>query len=428
MNNLDQYFDEEVSLEDDDYDEVDHAIGMEQLKHEATSNEKMNDVFYNGFESFVDEVRGAYEFIQENTQPSMENIATLNGMLDNIAESIGTKREHISLEDLEDPIEAYNVSIEELSDFFGRLMQVYSNDFVGTFDIFHRIITGRVNNARHYKTRIQQTRSHWKSVKDTMNNKNLLSSYAGTDIYVAFRHDNKLDYKPERALTQDHALSNQVIVDFTKKMVAYTKKLNSAISSGRYDTLDDITKTVVTKIGDMGEVTNVFPSKLFTDRPLLLTNVGWYIKRPKVKKQLVNGKEYNKFYDVITEHMITRDLQFRKNLLAVHIFDDIYLTPKEVDTILDTLEAYCDDIIWFGAELASIKAIHMDTSKYITQIVKRSGVNMDKRGTAVLKQIMRFTKFVRRQQTRPVNWEIERTLFVVSRASLYIRRAIKRAK
>jgi hypothetical protein len=414
--------------EENDFDPIDEAIGVEHYRRDLIETEKLSDTLYNGFESFMDDVRSAYTFMEENKTPSMESLQELDAKLTDLADTLGLTRERVSVESIESVGDYYNVSVEELSDFVGRLIQVFSNDFVGFYDTMHRLFTGRVNSARHFKERIQETRSLWKGKKDAINSKRILSSYAGKDIYIAFRHDNKLDNDPSSALSKDQVLANKVLVDFTKKMSGYTKNVGSIIKSGRFDSKDEIVKTVIKKIGDLGNASEVFDSKLIVDKPILLTNVGWYIKKPKTKKSLGNGVEFKKFNDVITERMITRDNQMRKNLLVLHVFDDIELSYQDVESILDSLEKYCDDIIWFGNEFESVMKVHKDLNRYLTEVAKVSGANLDKTGTALLKQLMGFTKFLRKQQTRPINWEIERVLFVLSRATIYIRRAVKRVK
>ncbi len=389
--------------EEQDFDPIDEAIGVEHYRRDLIETEKLSDTLYNGFESFMDDVRDAYNFMEENKTPSLESLQELDAKLTDLADTLGLTRERVSVESIESVEDYYNVSVEELTDFVGRLIQVFSNDFVGFYDTMHRLFTGRVNSARHFKERIKETRSLWKGKKDSINSKRILSSYAGKDIYIAFRHDNKLDNNPVSALSKDQVFANKVLVDFTKKLSGYTKNVGSIIRSGRFDSKDELVKTVIKKIGDLGNASEVFDTKLIVDKPILLTNVGWYIKKPKTKKSLGNGVEFKKFNDVITESMVTRDNQLRKNLMALHVFDDIELSYQDVESILDTLEKYCDDIIWFGNEFESVMKVHKDLNRYLTEVAKVSGANLDKTGTALLKQLMGFTKFLRKQQTRPIS-------------------------
>jgi hypothetical protein len=224
--------------EENDFDPIDEAIGVEHYRRDLIETEKMSDTLYNGFESFMDDVRSAYTFMEENKTPSMESLQELDAKLTDLADTLGLSRERVSVESIESVEDYYNVSVEELSDFVGRLIQVFSNDFVGFYDTMHRLFTGRVNSARHFKERIQETRSLWKGKKDAINSKRILSSYAGKDIYIAFRHDNKLDNNPSSALSKDQAFANKVLVDFTKKLSGYTKNVGSIIKSGRYDSKD----------------------------------------------------------------------------------------------------------------------------------------------------------------------------------------------
>ena len=340
--------------EEYDFDPIDEAIGVEHYRRDIIETEKLSDTLYNGFESYMDDVRDAYQFMEENKTPSLESLQELDAKLTDLADTLGLTRERVSVESIESVEDYYNVSVEELTDFVGRLIQKFSNDFVGFYDGMHRLFTGRVNNARHYKERIQETRNLWKGKKGAINSKRIRSSYDGRDIFLAFRHNNKLDNDPVSALSKDQTYANRVLVDFTKKMVGYTKNVSSIVKSGRYDSKDVLVKTVVKKVGDLGNPSELFDQKLIVDKPILLTNVGWYIKKPKVKKTLGNGTEFKKFNDVIREEMVTRDNQLRKNLISIQVFDDIELSYQDVESILDTLEQYCDDIIWHGNEFESV--------------------------------------------------------------------------
>lgn len=427
MKGLEQYF----SAEDEDQQDVemdlyDDAITLESAKKDILSLESNLDLLLANFESYFEKIVEVQDLMKANQSPSLEQLSEINEKLDDLATTVGINRKTVSVESIVSVEDFYNVSMEEMTDFVGRFIQVFSNGFVGTYDAFHRVIRGRVKNAIHYKERIKEVKELWKNKKGNLKSKTVLSSYAGRDVYIAFRVNNRLNEKPAEILQKDQKNANEMIVGFTKKIDQYMKSMGSIIKSGNYSNEENFTKTVVKKIGDLGSTVNLVNSSLLVDKPILLTNVGWQIKSSKVKDKISNQKDYEKFHDVITERLITRDNQWKKNIINLDVFHDIELSYSDVESILNSLESYCDDIIWYGNEYEKIAKNNKDTIKFLTNIFRQSKKDLDKTTVKMFKQVLGYLKFLSKQQTRPVNWEMERVLFVLSRASIYIRRAVKR--
>lgn len=416
LNEVDEF--EDIDLNEGGSDSI---ASLEELFNELQELDEDGD-------SFIDDVCDLEEDIKSNENPSVEEMKSFSNRLNEIGARVGMQSTKISTEHYNDPIAFQTIALEALSGFWARYVQVLTLDIKSLFDGFHRIFRGRLRNAMHYKERLLKAQNNWNNKKDKIRTVKQLTSYAGQDLYIAFIHDNKLDEKPLRALSTDVKYAEEVIINFTKRLLKYSKELGNIIRSGDYRDSEAFTKTVITKVGKMGNPSNLFDKKLLSSRPILLTNKAWELKDPTIPKKLDNSPEMQEFINTITQKAPTRRFKILQTIMSsLAVFHDIILDNQDVDKIITTLLEYSEQIIWYGTELDDIVKVYDDLAKNVSVALRSNKVSLDKKNVKVMKEIISFVKFLARTQYRVCFWEMERTLFVLSRGSIWILRVVNHA-
>lgn len=428
MELLKEYFEvaDDVSLED-----VDKVVGGDYQRITLENAEEMLGRLVVAGEEFFEDVSSMEALLLSESGVSLEARNEIVAKIKDYSAIFGVGDTGVSLESIEDDELFVEVSLETLTDFTGRFVQVYANLFKGTYDAAIGALTSSKTSAEKLRKRLLKAKTIWDGKKNNLDSRNVVSSYAGQDIFYAFFRDGKMQREPLKVLEEDFKITNYVLGDFQKDVSDYAKKLSSIIASGKYGSEKDFLGSVIGPIGRLGNVSDLFNQSYVTNNPILLTNRNWkYKKKEKEPKVKGEGKEISFYVKTATERKLVINEDFFNSLSDASkvVYHDIKYPTSDVDKIITVLIKYCDAVISHTDNSNRLMGPHKEVVAQFKRLKGNKGMDVGKNGKALLGSLTRLAKYVMDYQITPAKHEISRVNFIVSRASIYITRVVKRTK
>lgn len=412
--------------DDVSFEDIDIEAGADFIEERAAQREVSMEQFIDAIEASFEDFDHIETQLRDATSLSMEARKEIRETIRSYGEVLGMETQSVSLESLEDSDVFVAVSTEALTDFTGRFIQVFANLFKGISDDYGAVFTTNQRSLRKLKERIDKTQGIWDNKKKKLISRQVVSSYAGADIYLAFTTNNQMADDPIRAVQEDRKLSKLVLDDHQRKMAQYAGSYAKIIEGGEFDSNESFINSVLLEIGKLGNPVDVFDSRLLSDKPNLLGNCSWNLKKPKKVKVGEYEGELRPYIKAATQHRINLSynvFENQKNLEDGQLFVDITYPLDKVDVLLKELADYCDHAIEFANNYKEIKDSHKRMLNAMKRIKKSSKYDVNKK---LLKQLLSFSKYVSYQQVSPAKEELRRVKFIMSRASTYAMRVAKR--
>lgn len=416
---------EEVSLESQLFNEVDDlmsvAMTLEAMDHQALRLEE------------IESVMGDLEALQISLESLIENNAYGS------VESISIRERFMSLEsraDVEYDMpsfedvsqggldEAY-LTLEAITGIWNRLKQAYVSVWHSFMDGMASLIKGVDKFAAKHVVLAGKLKKTWAAKKGKISGKTIKTSLAGASVLTPYTVNGQLVKSPLLALKNDSAHAKYMLDDYLTSMTKYLGQVETIVSRGDYTSDAGFEKSVLKDMSKLQHPKDVFKLSIVGKGNLLMMNRGLMVKVGKPVKPVAVGLDYKKLSELLIKSHV-REYVSTKSLFKVDVIHDVFLEPKDIDTML-TLYG---DLAGLLEDTSGRLSVAMKAAKNITELNtdKLAGDRLSGTNRAAVKQIGRFIKQLPVYLNRPTKKEINRVSGIVSGTRTLLSRTIATAK
>lgn len=386
----------------------------------------------------LESLKVTLEHLQANGGASPAFNQLLNHQLETVAIKTGVTIRTVSLESI-DGSHDYTASLEAVSGLLNRFLQAQIVHFKSLFDSFGGVILGRARKAAQYRNKIDGYRKEWAEKKPKTKMTEIVGSYAGKGSLIvklpllnqnlmamAFMRNNKLDYDPLKATTEDLAISRQLMTEYPKKLSEYLGKVNSILGSAKLDSDESFHTSVVKKLAALPHPSTLIDAKLVNGGPTMLLNVGLTYKTGRQRPTAGQGPDFEKLALLSQKKTIVP-----KNFPGAHympaIMHDVTMNKNDLDKLLENADGYMELVANYMRNFDSYFKNFKALSKTMDKI--GSGDNgLSSEGKTQLRQVGAFIDNLAAAAKSPIKREVNRAIQVGILVAYFGARMIYQAK
>lgn len=346
--------------------------------------------------------------------------------IDALAERSGDTLEIPSMESCGDDATLYHqISMEAVSGLWNRYKQFQVAQWQIIFDGFGTLFTGYARWGKRQQARCHRLRQEWADKKSGLNEQRHKASMQGRVLQQAFSIDSRLSKDPVGDMTRDLVHTEYLNVTYLKELGAYIEKIKAILTSGKYDTDEQFMATLA-KLTTMPHPSSILmKSPIVGKGNVLLANRGLEVWKGRAVKPVGMDPVYKKLSDMCVKTHV-REFVYTWSNLNTYIPEDIYLSTKDVDTMLDMVEAYnkfmVNAVENYGPMTRAFKNLASFAKKTI-DVEHLSNTNRK-----AFTQMTRFISGLTRYSKTPHYHEKTRVQFVAIGARILTSRTIATAK
>lgn len=365
-------FDELAALNSDDLD----GVGEEEF--DDLSNDV--DLFTDSLESLI-----------ENNECSVGSARMVYASLESIANRIGYQLTLPSLEDASavDPVEVHEIAMEAFGDIIGRFIQGYIGRYKTIFAGLIILFQGRAKLAARHKERIGEYRKEWKEKESSLYRISQDGNAWGDSTALMFWRNNRVETDPCGALKSDLVFYRWLMGPYSKSLENAARQVGSIFSGTRLQSTSDV-DTLVGKIVKCKPVADLFDNKYLNKGPVLLTNLGFKLKKGRAPRPAGRSEMYQELAILSASNRVAIDqFPLRQIVDLSVVWKDLKVKNSEVLSYLDDLEDSCDLII----EYVNHMKVHTQPYWDMVEDMKKSTANMDNLSSTEKKAIKQAIKY-----------------------------------
>jgi hypothetical protein len=219
-----------------------------------------------------------------------------------------------------------------------------------------------------------------------------------------------------------------MLAEYTKDIQSYLMDLKTIIERGDYSDDSAFERSVLSKVVKMGHPRDVFKLDIvnYEGHPLM-TNRGIEEKGGKDIAAAGPGKDYETLAEManglhVNEYFMTWDL-----LTEGYVFHDIFLSTKDVDTLLDIRDRYVDLVTNLtGNRFFPVDKMAKEILKLRPKIKDDEALSSE--NMEAVKQINTILANFKDYILKPMRMEVQRVQLIVSASRTLVSRIIATAE
>lgn len=346
--------------------------------------------------------------------------------IEKLADSTGVDAPMPSMESCDGDMIAYHqISMEAVTGLWNRYKQFQVAQWQVIFDGFGTLFTGYARWGKRQQARCHRLRQEWNDKKSSLNEQRHKASMQGRVLQQAFSVDSRLSKDPVGDMTKDLEYTRYLNVTYLKELGLYLEKIRGVLTSGKYDTDEQFMTT-------LGKLTALpHPSSLLLKMPIvgkgnvLLANRGLEVWKGRAVRPVGMDPVYKKLSDLCVKTHV-REFIYTWSMLNTYIPEDIYLTTKDVDTMLDMVEEYNGFLVNAVQNYAPMTRAFKNLSSFAKKTIDVEHLSNTNR--KAFTQMTRFISGLARYSKTPHYHEKIRVQFVAIGARILTSRTIATAK
>lgn len=373
-------------------------------------------------EQIIDDLDALVESGDANQTTAMQ----MQERIQSLAERSGHEATMPSMEAFGDDWTQYHqISMEAVSGLWNRYKQFQVAQWQIIFDGFGTMFTGYRRWGLRQQARCHRLRQEWADKKPNLNEQRHKGSMQGRVLQQAFAVDSRLSKDPVGDLQKDYVHTKFLNVDYVKELAAYIEKIRGIITSGKFDNDDQFMQTLK-KLTDLPHPSSILmKSPIVGKGNVLLCNRGLEVWKGRPVKPVGMDPVYKKLSDLCVKTHVREFVNTWSNLNS-YIPEDLYLSTKDVDTMLDLVEDYNKFLVNAMENFQPLIRAFKNLASFTKKTIDVDHLSPTNR--KAFTQMTRFISGLTRYSKTPHYHEKNRVQFVAIGARILTSRTIATAK
>lgn len=308
---------EATSYSEDEFDDIELE---DALEHALVTLEQASEQ--------MDRIQEQLEFYEGQDEDTVVS-------LDELPEDLQPLFTQTALEAYGFPALGLEEKVGGITDYLGRLWQVFFLDFLRTFDWVVDLIKSSKKRMEKYRARIDEIRRKFQRKRPDLNQENQKASYVKLENYW-FTEDGFVK-QPFAQLRKEEDLVKFTLNKFVDLIEKDMDDLSSVAKRARFDDTEAFDKTVIKPLERKGHPVYHFDKSFLGGRPYML-NTGIAISgKREGSDNLLQSLARNRKVKVST-----RLMGHTSAGMVPRIIPDVQMSNKEIDELLNWGDKFLD--------------------------------------------------------------------------------------